>query len=404
MTDLSFSGLAAAAAVAFLAPLLLGLAPRLRVSPIVLEIVAGIAIGPAGLGLIAVDGPINVLSVIGLAFLLFLSGLDVDLARLRGRTLGTIGLAFALSFALSLLLGFGFGLLGVTRSPLLVAIILSATALGVVTPVLEDAGEASSRVGQLVIAAASTAELVPIVLLSLFFSRASGGAGMQAALLGLFAALALAVTVGIAGAERLLPLQELLARLQDTTAQIRVRGAFLLLALFAALAERFGLEVILGTFLAGALLRLLDRDAMETHPLLRPKLDAIGYGVFVPVFFVSSGLRFDLRALAASPENLARIPLFLLALLVIRGLPAILYRPLIGGRRAVAAGLLQATSLSFIVAATRIGLEFHLLGAATAAALVAAGLLSVLLYPPAALALLRRDGAPGALKGRFFMR
>ena len=128
-----------------------------------------------------------------------------------------------------------------------------------------------------------------------------------------------------------------------------------------------------------------------THPQFRLKLEAIGFGVFIPVFFVTSGIRFDLAALTSSPVTLLRVPIFLLALLLVRGVPALIYRPLVGNRRSVVAGLLQATSLSFIVAASQIGLELGLITKATGAALIAAGLLSVLIFPILALTLLRRS-------------
>ena len=128
-----------------------------------------------------------------------------------------------------------------------------------------------------------------------------------------------------------------------------------------------------------------------THPQFRLKLEAIGFGVFIPVFFVTSGLRFDLQALFSSPSTILRVPIFLVALLLVRGLPALLYRPLVGNRRAVVAGLLQATSLSFIVAASQIGLQLGLITRATGAALIAAGLLSVLIFPILALTLLRQS-------------
>jgi Kef-type K+ transport system membrane component KefB len=181
-----------------------------------------------------------------------------------------------------------------------------------------------------------------------------------------------------------------LARLQDTTAQIRVRGAFALLIGFAALAEALGLEVILGAFIAGAILRLVDADGEMTHPAFRAKLEAIGYGVFVPVFFVATGLRFDLSALLASPGAFAQIPIFVLALLAVRGLPAVVFRGDADARRLVGGGLLQATLLP--IAPTQIGLELGLLSPATTAALVVAGLIAVLVFPTIALALLR--GAP----------
>jgi Kef-type K+ transport system membrane component KefB len=182
-------------------------------------------------------------------------------------------------------------------------------------------------------------------------------------------------------------------RLQDTTAQIRVRGAVLLLVAFVALADRFGLETILGAFAAGAILNLVDRDAMS-HPRFRTKLEGAGYGVFIPVFFVASGVRFDLDALTRSASTIAMIPIFLAALLAARGLPALLYRRRIGARRTTVAALLQATSLPFIVAATQIGLELGKIDAATSAALVGAGIISVLLFPLGALTLLRPGEEP----------
>jgi Kef-type K+ transport system membrane component KefB len=184
-----------------------------------------------------------------------------------------------------------------------------------------------------------------------------------------------------------------LLRLQDTTAQIRVRGAFLLLAAFVVVADSFGVEAILGAFVAGAVLNLADRDEAMTHAGFRTKLDAVGFGVFVPFFFVASGLTFDLDALFASGSAVAKVPIFLAALLAARGLPALLYRALLGTRRSTAAGLLQATSLGFLVVGSRLGMELGLISTATGAALVAAGLLSVLVFPLAALGLVGRAPA-----------
>jgi Kef-type K+ transport system membrane component KefB len=164
------------------------------------------------------------------------------------------------------------------------------------------------------------------------------------------------------------------------------------LALFVVLAERLGLEAILGAFLAGAIVKLVDRDQTMTHPQFRQKLEAVGYGVFVPVFFVATGVRFDLNALFENATNLARVPIFLAALLVARGLPALIYKPLTTRTQTLAAALLQATSLSFLVVAGQIGVQLDLLRPAVYAALVAAGLLSVLLFPLTALTLLRGAG------------
>jgi len=392
MPNVSFSGLLIVAVVAFAAPLLLGLTPARRLPAIVLEIVAGIIIGPSVLGWVRVDLPLSILSVLGLAFLLFLAGLEVELERLRGRLLVFVGSGFLLSFGLALLVGYGLYLAGQVVSPLLIAIILVATGLGIVIPVLKDAGESASDFGQLVIAGAMFAEFGSIILLTLFFSREATSTTTKLVLLGGFALLAAGFAFVILRLERSKRIAAVLLRLQDTTAQIRVRGAFMLLVAFVALASVLGLETILGAFVAGVILRLIDGDQMMTHPQFRLKLEAIGFGVFIPVFFVTSGIRFDLPALFSSPATLLRVPVFLVALLLVRGVPALLYRPLVGSRRSIVAGLLQATSLSFIVAASQIGLELGLITKATGAALIAAGLLSVLIFPLLALTILRRSG------------
>jgi Kef-type K+ transport system membrane component KefB len=392
MPELSLSNLVAVVAVAFAVPLLLGLVPWLRLPSVVGELVAGIVLGPSLLGWVEVDLPLEVLALLGLAFLLFLSGLEVDVDGLRGGVLGLTGAGFAVSFALALAVGAGLRAAGLVDAPLLVAIVLTATGLGIVIPVLKDAGETGSVFGQLVVAAASIADFGAVILLSLFFSREASGPGGQLLLIAGLVLLAVGVGIGLARAGRSTRLSEDLGRLQDTSAQIRVRGGVLLLAGLALVAQRLGLEVILGAFLAGAVLRVVDRDQAMTHPRFRLKLEAVGFGFLVPVFFVVSGLRFDLAALTGDASALRLVPLFLAALLAVRGLPALLYRRRIGTRRTLAAGLLQATSLPFIVAATQIGMELGKLEAATGAALVAAGLLSVLLFPLLALTVLK--GAP----------
>ena len=269
-----------------------------------LEIVLGIVIGPEVLGWVSIDTPIQVLSLLGLAFLLFLAGLEVEYERFRGRLLRLTALGYAISFGLALLIGLGLHAGGLVKSPLLIGIALSATTLGIVIPVLKDAGHVTTPFGQLVVAGASIAEIASIVLLSLFFSGEAGGIGVKLLLLGLFGLFVLGVGLAVLGVEHLMRISAALERLQDTTAEIRVRAAFLLLVLFAVLADRLGLEAILGAFLAGAIVKLVDRDETLTHPEFRQKLEAVGYGVFVPVFFVATGVRFELNALFASPTRL----------------------------------------------------------------------------------------------------
>lgn len=397
-----FDNLLIVAAVAFTAPFLLGLAPAIRLPSVLLEIVAGIVLGPSVLGVVEVDESVEVIAVIGLAFVLFLAGLEIDFDQLRGRVLRLALGGFVLTVAIAVAVGFSLKAVGAVETPLLVAIILCATSLGVLIPVLKDSGEISTTFGQLVVAAGSIADFGAIILLTLFFSG-EGGAGSTALLLGGLAALAVVVFLAIRSAEMSMRISANLIRLQDTTAQIRVRAAVVLFIGFAAIAENLGLEAILGAFIAGAIVSLLDRDEAMTHPEFRHKLDAIGFGFFIPVFFVTSGVRYDADALFADASNLVMLPIFVAALLVARGIPALLYRPVIGARRTVAAALMQATSLPFIVAATAIGIELGLVDAAESAALVGAGLISVLAFPLLSLSLLRDGeslgGAPAAERG-----
>jgi Kef-type K+ transport system membrane component KefB len=387
--DLGFVNLLVVAAIAFCAPLALGLLPGLRVPAVVAEIAFGIAVGPNGLGWVEIDEPVEIMALLGLAFLLFLAGLELDMRQLRGQRLKLAAAGFGASVVLGLVVGYGLKLGGLADAPMLIAVALVATSLGVVVPVLKDSGEAGSELGQLVIAAASIADLGAIILLSVFFTGEEGSATSQLILIGLFAALVVLVALSLSTAERSSRLHGALLSLMDTTAQIRVRGAWLLLVAMVALAGELGLELILGAFAAGAMLAIVDRDDSMTHPLLHLKLEAAGYGVFIPAFFVVSGMRFDLGALTSSASALAQVPIFLVALLLVRGLPALSYNRLVGATGARAAGLLQATSLPFIVTATMIGADLGLVEADTAAALVSAGMLSVLAFPSAALGLLR---------------
>jgi Kef-type K+ transport system membrane component KefB len=388
MPEVSFVNLLVIAAVAVLAPLLLGFLPRLRVPSPVVEIVAGVVLGPSLLGWVDVDLPVQVLSVLGLAFLLFLAGLEIDLRGLRGRTLQVAGLGYGVTLVLGLAVGAGLAMVDWTDSALLVAIALSATSLGLVVAVLKDAGQEHSAVGQATLAGGTVADFAAVVLLTLFFSRSGRGAGTTLVLLAIFAGLAVLMGLVLTRAGRSMHLETVLVRLQDTTAEIRVRMSMLLLVGFVALAEAFGLETILGAFLGGALLGLIDRDT-SSHPHFRTKLQAIGYGFLIPVFFVASGVQLDLQGLLAEPSALLRVPVLLLALLLVRGVPALLYARTLGWPKTVAAGLLQATSLPFLVTAATIGIEVGTISPTTGAALVCAGLLSVVLFPSLAVSRLR---------------
>jgi Kef-type K+ transport system membrane component KefB len=390
---MSFNNLLIVSLIAVGAPILVATVRWLKLPSVVLEIVVGIVVGPSVLDWVKVDEPIEILSLVGLAFLLFLAGLEIDFLRLKGHLLRLALGGFGVTLILGGLAGIGFHALGWVHSPLFLAVVLSATSLGLVVPIVKDAGQAETQLGQLTIAGASVAEFGAVILLSLFFSQSNGSTSGKLITLGAFVVAVVAVTVGLLRAGRSVRLDAVLVRLQDTTAEIRVRIAVALLIGFVALAAKVGLETILGAFIAGAVLNAVDRDTMS-HPQFRAKLDAIGYGFLIPVFFVTSGLQFDLKALTGSPSTLVRVPLFLLVLLIVHELPAALYVPTLGRRGAVVAGLLQATSLPFIVTATTIGVAIHAVRPVTAAALVAAGLLSVVIFPVIALAVAGASAPP----------
>ena len=206
--------------------------------------------------------------------------------------------------------------------------------------------------------------------------------------LAIFLCLLGALAVALGRVRRLDAVDRLLDRLGDRSAQLRVRATLTLALAFGVLAYKFGFASILGAFAAGLLVRAIELTGRTPHPQFEIKLQGIGFGFLIPIFFIATGINFDLRALVSHPSALVEVPLFLLALLVVRGLPALLYVRMFGRRRAVVAGLMQATSLTFVIVATEIGVAARLISTVTSASLLAAGLLSAAIFPTVALRLL----------------
>jgi Kef-type K+ transport system membrane component KefB len=238
MPDVSFNSLAVVLAVAFFSRLVLGLVPRFRVPGVVIEISLGIIIGPSVLGWAKADEPVQILALVGLAFLLFLSGLEIELDQLRGRLLRVAALGLGASVLLGLLAGYVLDASGLISNPLLVGVTLVATSLGLVIPVLKEGGFSTTPFGQLVIVGATLGDFTAVLLLSLLFSRDASGTGSKLILLGVFVLLLALVAVSAAGLGRRMRISQVLVRLQDTTAQIRVRGAMLLLVALVVVAEK----------------------------------------------------------------------------------------------------------------------------------------------------------------------
>ena len=390
---ISFSSLLIVGAVAVAVPLFLGLVPAVKVPAVVLEILGGILVGPTVLGWVHLDVAVRVIADLGLGFLLFMAGFEIDLRRFDRRILILVSRAFLLSMILALLVAYGLQLGGQVRDGLLVGITLVSTSLGVLVPILHDAGQTETIFGRMIMAAGSLAELAPLVLLSVFFSASSKNPGAELGLLAGFIGLTAAIVVVTQRVRVWGPLREVVHRLENTSSQLRVRLAITFALAFSVVAEHFGLATILGAFLAGVIVRRTD-ETPASQEEFQGKLEAIGFGFLIPVFFVSTGVGLDITALFHSTRAIILVPVFLVALLLVRGLPALLYVRVVGRTHAIAAGFMQATSLTFIVVATVIGVQTGHQRTSTAAALVVAGLLSVVIYPPIALRMLMSPGRP----------
>ena len=395
MPAITYSGMLIIAVVAVAVPVALALVPRLPVPGAVLEVIAGILIGPSLLGWVHVNAPIQVLSDLGLGMLLFLAGLEIDVESLRGPLGRLAGWAFGGSVLLGLACGLALSLAGAGARPVFLAVVLTSTSAGLLLPLLKDAGQQRTPFGQLVMTAAALAEVATILMLSLLFSATSKTTADRLASLAMFLALLAAIGLALGRVRNLGALDRMLDRLEDRSAQLRVRAALTLALAFAVLASRFGFASILGAFAAGLPVRTIDLTGRAPHPQFQTKLEGIGFGFLVPVFFITTGVQFDARALVSNPTAIAGIPLFLAALLAVRGVPALAYARRFGKRRAGVAGLMQATSLTFVIVATQIGTASGQISQTTGAALLAAGLLSAALFPAAALKLLSAE-APGA--------
>src|ERR1700733_8344120 len=397
MIPLSFNSLLIIAGISVLVPVVLGLLPRLPVPGAVLMVLGGIVVGPSVLNWARIDAPVEVLSDLGLGILLFLAGLEIDVDRLRSPLTRLAGVAFGCSAALAVLCAVLFWLPGPETQPILLAIIFSSTSAGLLLPLLKDAGEGSTEFGQLVMTAAAIAELVPILLL---FSADSETPADRNVSLVVFLALLVLIGLAVSRVRRLHRLDRMLDRLERRSGQLRLRAALTLGLACGLLAYRFGFASILGAFAAGLLVRIVESSRGEPNKEFLIKLDGIGFGFLIPIFFVATGVAFQLKGLEKQPGALAEVPLFLLALLIARAVPALLYVRAVGPRRAAAGGLLQATSLTFVIVATVIGQQTGKLSAATSAALVAAGLLSAALFPVAAGWLLARGEPAGKTVGK----
>ena len=378
LTDLVAVGL-----VAVLAPIVIALLPGPRVPQVVIFLFGGVLIGPHVLGL-AETSAIQLLANVGLGFLFLLAGYELDPALLRQRP-GKLAMAgWAISAVIAVGVAGGLTETGYIRDYVPVGLALTTTALGTLLPILRDNDMLGGQFGRYVFAAGAVGELFPILIIAVFLTRRGHFVALASVALVGVLALALTAVPWLTGHR---VVQRIVQEGQDETAQITLRGAMVLLFVLLAVASRFGLDVVLGALLAGMVLRAWARKSHMDVASLEHKFDAVGYGIFIPIFFISSGMSLDLKAIARDP---LRLLLFFVMLLIVRGLPSLLvYRRALPARQRVEMTFITATTLPLLIALADIGQQDGVMLPSTAAALVGAGVLAVLVYPLIAVSLHR---------------
>ncbi len=392
MTLLELQSLLIILAIAVLSPLMCEWIPRVKLPIVVAEICLGILVGPQVLGLAEAGPTISVLSNIGLAFLFFLAGFEIDFPAIRGRPLVVAAVGWFVSLVVCLTVGYALQASRLVDSGLLVGAALSTTALGTLMPILRDARELPTRFGAFAVATGAMGEFGPILLIAVALSGGDGEHGSLGLMLLFTALIVLAVFIALKYRPPRLIL--VLQRKMHTSAQLPVRLAILVLAGLVILARDLGLDAVLGALAAGLIVALASPG--EHGKQLAHKLEGIGFGFFVPIFFVTTGLRYDVRGLLSSNQALLLLPMFLVLFLVVRGLPSLLARRDLDARSRIALGFLSSTQLPLVVAIMGIGIESGRVTHETAASLIGAGMVSVLVFPIIALSLRGSVGDDGA--------
>jgi Kef-type K+ transport system membrane component KefB len=369
---------------AVLAPLLTrGLGRWVRVPVVVFELVLGILIGPAVLGWALPGAFMATLSDFGLAMLFFVAGTEIEFGAFRGR----LGVRASLGWLISLAAGVAAGfLLAPGEAAVVIGIALCSTALGTLLPILRDAGELPTPFGQAVSAIGAVGEFGPLIAISVFLGGREPG--VATIVLGVFAAVAaLAIWLAIRAPRG--AVHTFVNSTLHTSGQFAVRVVFLILCALIALSIVLDLDMLLGAFTAGIIWRLMMRDASEhDRHAVESKIEGVAFGFLVPVFFIYTGVTFELQSLLDQPALLLLVPLVLVALFVVRGLPSTLATPIGSSRRErLSIALLGATGLPIIVAVAQIGVDEKILTTTHQAVLVAGGMLSVLLFPLIGMAL-----------------
>ena len=370
--------------LAVLAPLLARALGRwVRVPVVVFELVLGILIGPAVLGWVAPAPFVSTLADFGLAMLFFVAGTEIEFGSFRGRLGRRASLGWLISLAAGIAAGF---LLAPGQAAVVIGVALCSTALGTLLPILRDAGELPTPFGRAVAAIGAVGEFGPLIAISIFLGGREPG--LSTVVLALFAAFS-AAAIWLAFRIPRGAMHEFVSSTLHTSGQFAVRVIFVILTALVALSIVLDLDMLLGAFTAGIIWRLLMRDASQhDRHAVESKIEGVAFGFLVPIFFVYTGVTFDLQALLEQPTLFLLVPLVLVALLVVRGLPSALAAPEGSSRRdRLSIALLGATGLPIIVAVTQIGVDEQILTTSQQSVLVAGGMLSVLLFPLLGMAL-----------------
>jgi Kef-type K+ transport system membrane component KefB len=384
-TNLIYVGIAIAVAAAIPAGL-----PRLPLPGAVLEILLGILIGPQVLAIAKTDFVLHFLADFGLGILFLMAGFELSPAKLRGSPIRNAALGWMLSAAVAIFAGFVLAASGVAQAPLLTGLALCSTAIGLLLPMLRDAGLLHTSYGASILAVGALGEGAPLFVLPILLAH-QNGAGSQALVMLAFVACAVAAVAVASHASRG-AFAAVLERTMGTSGQLPMRLALCLLIVLILVAERFDIDFVLGAFVAGAVVRAAVPD--YEHEAMAVRLDGIGSAFLVPVFFVNSGMNLDIAALAVDRTALAMVPAYVLLMLIVRGLPAlVLYGRELGRTEAMALALHSATQLALVVAITGLAVGRGLMPSAQAASLVAAATVTVLVFPALAARVLRSVAA-----------
>ncbi len=352
--------------------------PRLGVPGVVLEIVAGVMIGPQLLDLAHAGPIITILAQLGLCLLFLLAGFEVDPDVLKGRPLRIAWRGWALSAVLACGVGYALSAAGIIEAPLFTALALTTTAVGALLPILRDAGRLAPPYGPIILATGAIGEAAPLIALSLILAGAAGAPGQALILVGFAVGAAAAVMVAARTTHG--HLAAVMARTMGSSGQFPLRLVLLLMVLLIAVSEELSIDLVLGAFVAGAVVRAALPH--HQHEALLTRLDGLGYGFLIPIFFIASGMRLDVASLFTDLRALAMVPVFAALMLAVRGLPMLLLaRGELDAPRRQALALHAGTQLPLVVAIAAIAVQGGVMPPWQAASLIGGGVLTMLVYP-----------------------